>query len=344
MNKGTLLKGLNFILFFGLGVVLMYYAFKEVKFDFLLEGLRRANYAWLLISLSLGVFAMLVRALRWRLLIEPLGYKPSVMNSFHAITIGYLANFAFPRAGEVSRCGILRKTEKVPFESLVGTVIVERTFDIVCLLMLLTAVFFLKVDLFGRFIYDNTVLPLTNKISGFGGSYFALFIVILPLIAILIAAYLYRHQLNRYAIFRKVMKLVKGVIRGLKTSFTMERRLEFLLFTILLWGSYLGMTWVVFYTLPATSSLGVVDALFILAISSIGMAVPVQGGFGAFHIIVAMGLTMYGITREEGLLYATISHESQAISTIIIGVISLSYIFFKKRNNPVIAPKHEQVQ
>lgn len=309
-----------------------------------MEGLRGANYSWLVISLLLGNVAFLARALRWRLLIEPLGFHPSVMNSFHAITIGYLANFAFPRAGEVSRCGVLRKTEKIPFESLVGTVIVERTFDLLCLLILLTAVFFLKVNFFGKFIYDTALLPITNKFAGFGGSYLALLIVMLPVIIALSVAYIFRYKLIRYGIFRKMVRLSRGIINGLKTGFTMERRLEFLLFTLLIWASYLTMTWAVFYTLPATSTLGIVDALFILAISSIGMAVPVQGGFGAFHIIVAMGLTMYGISREDGLLYATISHESQAIMTIIIGVISLSYLFFKKRNNPVIATSHEQIQ
>lgn len=322
----------------------MYFAFKNVKFDFLMEGLRGANYSWLVISLLLGNVAFLARALRWRLLIEPLGFQPSVMNSFHAITIGYLANFAFPRAGEVSRCGVLRKTEKIPFESLVGTVIVERTFDLLCLLILLTAVFFLKVDFFGKFIYDTALLPITSKFAGFGGSYLALLIVMLPIIIVLFVAYIFRYKLIRYGIIRKIIRLSRGVMNGLKTGFTMERRLEFLLFTLLIWASYLTMTWAVFYTLPATSTLGIVDALFILAISSIGMAVPVQGGFGAFHIIVAMGLTMYGISREDGLLYATISHESQAIMTIIIGVISLSYLFFKKRNNSVIATSHEQIQ
>jgi len=322
----------------------MYFAFKNVEFSFLLEGLRKANYSWLVISLLVGIVAFLARALRWRLLIEPLGYRPTIMNAFHAITIGYLANFAFPRAGEVSRCGVLRKTEKIPFESLVGTVIVERTFDLLCLLVLLSTVFFLKVDFFGKFIYDTAILPITNKLEGFGGSYLALLIVMLPIIFALFIAYIFRYKLIRYGIIRKIIRLTRGVIKGLKTGFTMERRLEFLLFTLLIWASYLSMTWVIFYTLPATSSLGIVDALFILAISSIGMTIPVQGGFGAFHIIVATGLTMYGISREDGLLYATISHESQTIMTIIIGVISLSYLFFKKLNNPVIATSHEQVQ
>jgi len=344
LKKGALLRGINIILFFGLGVVLMYFAFKNVEFNFLMEGLSKANYSWLVISLLVGIVAFLARALRWRLLIEPLGYRPTVMNAFHAITIGYLANFAFPRAGEVSRCGVLRKTEKIPFESLIGTVIVERTFDLLCLLILLVTVFFLKVDFFGKFIYDTALLPITKKFAGFGGSYLAFLIVILPIIIALFVAYIFRYKLIRFGIIRKMIRLARGVIKGLKTGFTMERRLEFLLFTLLIWASYLTMTWVIFYTLPATSSLGFVDALFILAISSIGMTVPVQGGFGAFHIIVATGLTMYGISREDGLLYATISHESQTIMTIIIGVISLSYLFFKKRNNPVIATSHEQVQ
>lgn len=322
----------------------MYFAFKNVKFDSLLEGLRRANFSWLLVSLVLGIVAFWARALRWRLLIEPLGYHPSKANAFHAITIGYLANFAFPRAGEVSRCGVLRKTEKIPFESLIGTVIIERAFDVVCLLILLLTVVLFNASSFGAFIYDMLLHPLVTRLSSNSNTFLILLIVMLPVLAALFVAYIFRHKLSRYGIFRKMVKLARGVINGLRTGFSMERRLEFFLFTAIIWASYLGMTWVVFYTLPATSSLGLVDALFILAISSIGMAVPVQGGFGAFHIIVAMGLSTYGISRYDGLLYATISHESQTIMTIIIGVISLTYLCLRKKDKPIIVAEHEPIQ
>lgn len=322
----------------------MYFAFKEVKFDYLLEGLQKANYSWLLVSLIFGLFAFLARALRWRLLIEPLGYHPSVANLFHAVTIGYLANFALPRAGEVSRCGVLRKTEKIPFEKLIGTVIVERAFDMICLLVLLTVVFFLKVNFFGKFIYDVALKPLTDKFAGVGGNFLPILIIVLPIVVLIVLVYFFRHRLANRHIVKKVSHIAKGVWVGLKSGFTMERRGSFLLYTLLIWVSYLVMTWVVFYTLPDTSELGIVDALFILAISSIGMAIPVQGGFGAFHIIVAMGLTLYGITRESGLLYATISHESQAIMTIIVGLISLSFIFVRKRNYSAKVVDHEQAK
>jgi len=343
LTKAALLKSINFLLFFGLSLVLMYFAFKNVSISILAEGLHKANYSWLALSLSVGILAFLLRALRWRLLIEPLGYKPSVANAFHAVAIGYLVNFALPRAGEVSRCGILRKTEKIPFESLVGTVIVERTFDLVCLLILLASVFFIEVDVFGNFIYNLAVEPLNRKLVGLGGSYLP-FVATLGLTSgLLLICYRYRHQLRKYRFIAKLFKLAKGVLMGIKTGFTMERRVEFVIYTLLIWSCYLIMTWVVFYTIPATSHLGIADALFILAVSSIGMTVPVQGGFGAFHIAVSLGLTLYGVSKEDGLLYATISHESQAIGTIIIGLISLTYIFVRKQK-PVKATSHEQDQ
>ena len=164
MNK-KVKKALNIVLFLGIAIVLLYLAFKDVDRATLIQGFREANYTWVIISLFFGFLSHVVRAQRWRLLIEPLGYKPSLTNTFGALAIGYSANLLFPRLGEVTRCGSLRKTDKIPFESLFGTVLIERSFDVLMMLILVVAVFFLRMDFFGKFIYSEAVLPIWVKLK-----------------------------------------------------------------------------------------------------------------------------------------------------------------------------------
>jgi uncharacterized membrane protein YbhN (UPF0104 family) len=68
---------------------------------------------------------------------------------------------------------------------------------------------------------------------------------------------------------------------------------------------------------------------------SLGWIAPVQGGFGAYHFVVTLGLSLYGISKEQGIIFATISHESQVIIMIFFGFISFIAMFFynKKSDN-----------
>jgi len=114
----------------------------------------------------------------------------------------------------------------------------------------------------------------------------------------------------------------------------LERKWEFIILTLLLWVCYAIMTWVVVFALPGiTDSLNLVDGIFLLVIGSMGMTVPVNAGIGAFHWIVSRGLHfVYGLELSEGLVFATLQHESQTLLILILGVISLFFIFGKKRN------------
>ena len=134
-------------------------------------------------------------------------------------------------------------------------------------------------------------------------------------------------------IFKKLNKLLKGIVTGLKSVFKMKNFPLFIFHSFFIWSMYFLMTWVMVFSLPETSGLGPVDGLFLLVIGSLGMVAPVQGGIGAFHWIVSMGLTLYGIPREKGLVYATISHESQMLLVVILGVISLFIVLMQKKKS-----------
>ncbi|NOQ25327.1 MAG: flippase-like domain-containing protein [Bacteroidales bacterium] len=317
---------------------MLYLAFKGVAFDTLLDDLKNANYYWVLLSIFFAFIGYVSRAYRWKLLIEPLNFNPPVKNVFYALMVGYLANFAFPRIGEISRCGSLTKTDKIPMDSLIGTVIIERAIDMIVLLFLLFIVFIAKIESFGLFIKDNVFIPMSRKLINtvdFSIYYWLLIVIVISSSIGLV--YFFRKRFKRVRIVIKIRKIIRGVISGVKTVTKMRSRSEFLFHTVLIWLMYFLMTYVVIFSIQATQGLKPIDGLFLLVIGGLGMAAPVQGGIGAFHWIVTMALSLYGISREDGLVFATIQHESQAVLVIILGTFSILMLFInsrrKRKNN-----------
>ena len=312
---------------------MLYLAFRGIDFNSLVHDLKNANYYWVLFSLVFAFIGYLSRAIRWRLLIEPLNYKPSVRNVFYALMFGYFANMALPRLGEISRCASLTRTDKIPMDSLIGTVLIERAVDVIVLLFLLLVLFFAKLESFGMFLKENVFIPVSKKIVqtvDFSIYYWLLIIIILG--SAIGLFYYFRKRFKRVRIIIKIRKILRGVISGVKTVTKMRNRRAFLFHTFVIWLMYFLMTYVVVFSIPATSGLKPIDGLFLLVIGGLGMSAPVQGGIGAFHWIISSGLTLYGITKTEGLVFATIQHESQVLLVLILGIISVFAIFFNSRH------------
>ncbi len=317
-------------LFLTLAVILLYYAFGNVDIKHLSEGFKNVNYFWIAVSLAIALLAHALRALRWGYLIESLGSKPKFTNLFSAVMFGYLANLALPRFGEIAKCGSIRKVDNVRFDQLVGTVVVERAADLLMLLLFTIAIVLINLDKFGSYIYNRIVLPLHQKALHMEG-YKLVITVTIALVFIFGMWLLLRTNFFGERLNGKIRNGVKGVLEGLKAIYHTPHMFGFILTSILIWLCYWLMTWTLFYSTPITADLHIWDALFIMVIGSYGMTVPVQGGFGAYHIIAASALGIYGITYEDGLIFAVISHESQTLLLIVIGLISMLYLFIKRK-------------
>lgn len=331
--KKTLIQTAKFLGFLSIAIILLYFAFKGVKLQSLINELKGANYWWIALSFVFSLASFFSRARRWMLIIEPLNYKPSFWSTFYSEMIGYFANLAFPRIGEVTRCVTLGKKEKIPVDALIGTVIVERAFDVLMLLSLMVGLLIARWEKFGFFFKDKVFVPLGEKITetfGAGWLFWLLIGGIVFLIFVLI--YIFRKKLQHIKLYTKVRDLIKGIISGLLTVYKMQRKWEFIFHTLFIWASYIFMTWVVVFALPATSNLKFIDGLFLLVIGGLGMSAPTQGGFGAHHWITSRGLYfVYGISLEEGLAYATLCHESQTLLIIILGSLSALLLFLSKK-------------
>jgi len=336
--KQRLLKTVRVILFLVIGLFLLWVSFRGIDFSKLGSLLLKANYLWLIAAVGVSIIGILIRARRWILLIEPLGYKPSLINTFLSVFTGYLANIIFPRLGEVTRCAALGKKEKLPFDKLVGTVIIERTIDLLSLLLILGIVLIGGSTATGAFLSENIMSPLNARMNSLLGSSILIYVLIVGLPALIV--YLFfrlKPKLSGKTLFRKIYSFVDGIFDGLKSVVGLKKKWEFIFLTLIMWITYLFMAFLPLFCLESTSGVGITGALFILVIGSLGMAAPVQSGMGAFHWIVSRGLLfVFGIPLEEGLAYATLSHESQILMVAVLGSISF-FILFRRKSGHIFS-------
>ncbi len=319
MSK-KILNFLKYLLFLAAGLLLLWLAARGQDFQRIREAFLHANYWWVGLSALLSVLSHIFRALRWKLLIEPIGFKPRFANTFFAVMTGYFANLALPRLGEVTKCGVLNKYEKIPVDKLLGTMIVERAFDFLTMLLLLVLVLLFQFHLFSDFLNKYVWAPMGEKLGQTGHLGW---IVLLCFGLVLGLLFWFRKPLSRNVVFQKGWQFAKGIWHGIASVRDLQRTGLFAFYTLAIWGLYLSMAWVVFYAFPETSHLGFWPAMSILVFGSIGMVAPVQGGIGAFHFMASRTLVVYGIAAEPALAYAFLNHGASTLTLIVLGFVSL---------------------
>lgn len=285
-----------------------------------------ANYYWLIISLVFAIGSHIVRALRWNLLINSLNYKTKLSTTFFAVMIGYLANTAVPRMGEFVRCGVLSKKEKIPFNVLFGTVISERIFDMITLLVIIFLVIIFQINSLGAFL-DQIFGPfLTDLFSNLQNIVLFIGATILIISVLIFVTIKLKEKIKRIPFFQKIHEFLSGLFEGVITIMKLRQKWLFLLYTFIIWLFYAIMAYMPLLMLDETSHLTFVDGLTILAIGSLGIVAPVPGGIGAYHFIVkAILVELYNIGGNTAGSFAAITHAGQTILNVVIG--SLSYFY-----------------
>ena len=318
------IKWIKYVFFLCLGVGLMYLAFKNQSPKALIAQLKDVNYLWVVISMFFGFIAIVSRGLRWVILLQNLNFSVSNRNSIYAVAIGYFTNIAIPRAGEITRCTSLNQTEDVPVDKLFGTIILERAIDFIILISLVLLVLILKFELFLEFlaiIFEGQTLDLGSLIC-----------VGLSATAILIVLFvLTKRVLKKSAIYIKIKTFVIGMKDGFKSINGLKNKTGFWAHTFIIWLMYLLMTYVCFFSIEATRMLNVADGLYTMVIGGFGMVAPVQGGIGAYHYIVKVGLMILDVSEDSALLFATVVHTAQTLMTLSVGGISILMVFLTKR-------------
>ena len=332
MNK-KILSILKFAFFLGLGIFLVWYSIHQIpndEFDKFKVALKTANF-WMFIPVFFIISAShVLRALRWKLLMEPMGYKPTFANTFFAVMIGYLANFAFPRLGEVLKCTILSKYENVPADKNVGTIVAERAFDVICLLAVFVAALILQYDV---------VVAAYHKVQTYSPQHTGeenkiFYYIKFALIVAFISFVLWTIITKKIGVFiAKLKSVLKGIFEGLTSAWQLKQKNLFLLYSILIWVMYIAGTWMGLYATTGTG-VGFKAAISCLAFASIGMILT-PGGIGAYAILLALVLELYNVPYTLGLANGTLQWFAQFLIILLVGFVCLILLPIYNRNKQV---------
>jgi len=323
---------LKYLFFIALGVALLFLAFRGLALAELWEELKEANYWWFFGTIIIAVFSHFFRAFRWNQLIGQMGYKTRVSTTFYAVMMGYLANLALPRLGEVTRCGFLSKKENIPFNALFGTVVAERVFDLVVLIFIIGAVILVQIKLIGGFLNKILIEPL---IGVYSGNIIAIIIVLVLLVIIgFVLLFIFKKMkpwLKTTLFYSKVEIFINGFLDGLKSIAKIKQKGLFFFYTFMIWFLYLLMIILPFQAFPETSILNFLDGITVLGIGSLGIVAPVPGGIGSYHFIITELLSqLYDIPVKVAAAYATANHATQTIMFIVLGIISYFLLILVK--------------
>jgi len=326
---------IKFALFLGLGIVIIWLSLRGLTPDErgqILDSFRSANYNWVILTILMGISSHFLRSMRWKLFFEPMGYHPSVKNTFFAVMVGYFANMAFPRLGEVTRCGILARYEKIPFNKSFGTVITERAIDMFIFIFLFLLMIVTQAATIGQYLNTNIYPKFAEKFNNpiFGRVFLITSVLICLLIISLI--WIMRRKIAASAMFHKVMKLIHGFWEGLKSLGQIRRPGLFIFYSLMIWALYFFMIYVCFFCFPATSSLTPGAGLSALVLGSVGIMVT-PGGIGLYPAIIQETMLLYGILRTTGLALGWISWTAQTTMILTAGGLSLILLSFNKKKD-----------
>jgi len=318
------------LIFFALGIFIFWLIYKDQDIERIKSVLKNdVNYFWVIVSLLIGLISHVSRTLRWGLMIEPIGHKPRFINTFLAVMVGYLMNMALPRMGEISRCGVLSRYEKISFTKLFGTVVAERLIDVVSLLILLVIVIFLQFGQMIGFLKRNPEIQekLTNTITS---PY-----LIIGFVLLIIVAFLFRNTFKQTPIFKKIVHILKNFKEGFISIRSIKRKGWFWCHSAFIWFCYYLMLYAIFFAFDFTSMLNPIAGLTTFVFASFGMVAPVQGGIGAWHFMAIEALTLYGVANENSVIFAFVAHASMTVMIIVIGLISMLVLPFINRREDI---------
>jgi uncharacterized protein (TIRG00374 family) len=333
-NKGQLWKDvLKMVVFLGIGFFFIYWFLLKLDSEqkaAIWQSFREADYAWVAVAMVCCLLGHFVRALRWQLLFKPMGCKPNLNNTFGSVVIAYMANLAFPRAGEVMRCATLRTSEGIPVEKSLGTVVTERLIDALSFLFI---VIIGMLAMFGKakdWLYDT----LSQKYDSLPNMFMIGGVLLLLAVLAFVIYKVFWKRLLHIKLFAKINDMLIGMIDGVKSILHLGKRNTalFLIYSIIIYLLYILGGLIIFQAFDETSPLGMGAAFVLYLFGSVGMTFS-QGGIGVYPVLVQLSLDIYGISMEVGTACGWLLWGSQQAIVIVVGAAYLIYFSLLKRKN-----------
>ena len=303
-----------------LGIVILYFLYSKTSFSELWSYIKGANWWILSFSLIFGLMGNVFRGIRWKLLIKPLGYQPKISHLIYAVMGSYAVNFAIPRAGELWRCGMVYRKEKIPFQKLIGTIVIDRLFDVIMVGLFILAAFVFNVKLFykERDLFNFPVW-LTSP-----GLYIGLAVVMIICVVILIV-------FKNNWIVQKIRSFLADMWRDMVRVWHMKDKTLFLIYSFSIWVSYFLYFYITFYAFDFTANLGIAAGLFVFTLGSISMTIPSNGGLGPWQAATVLGLCAYMVKVKQATAFATAVFAFQSIWLVACGLFGIMMLSMGKR-------------
>jgi uncharacterized protein (TIRG00374 family) len=331
MNK-RLRTILQYIFFMGLGIFLVWWSIKDLsgtdksQID---AALRSARYSLLFPVVIVLISTHVIRALRWRLLIEPLGYKSSFANTLFAVFIGYLSNQAVPRLGEVLKCTVLARYEKIPTDKLIGTIILERVIDTLTLLLVFGITVIIQPQLYSQLtdaIFNSSGEKEEKKIASW-----VLGLILIAIVGIVVGLWMFIKKKTINDVVELIKKIWLSVMQGISSIKHLKKRKQFIFLSIILWGLYLAGGYIGFMAFKETEHYGFREAFTVLSAGSIGMIIT-PGGIGAYALLIEKTMQIYGLQKGIALAFGWVLWLAQTGVILIGGLFSFAALpYFNKK-------------
>lgn len=332
--KQKLLSFLKFLGFLSIGSIILFFVFKSQNeayiadcgmkgipeaecslMDKLITDFKSASPFWIMMVIIAFMVSNLSRALRWRMLVRPLGVQPKLSNAFWTVMLGYFVNLGIPRSGEFVRAGTFARYEGLGAEKVMGTIVVDRIMDVICLLLLMLLTVVLAYDTIWSYLQENIKTDTLIKLFWFA---------LIAGVAALGAFFVFKKRLETLAIYKKIETILLGFWDGLKTVSQLEKPLLFLFHSVLIWAMYYVMTVFALQSFAPTTDLPLVVGLVVFVFGALGIVIPSPGGMGTYHALVIAALSLYGVSGDDGFSLANIAFFSINIfCNILFGILAL---------------------
>ena len=353
--KKNIINVLKFLLFFGVGFGILYYVYQgqqrafqaQCDFDFVTacvaegkseaackaspkpvcslaakvaDDFRTVKPFWILLVVLAFLISNVSRALRWQMLIKPMGYATTLGNTFWPVMAGYFANLALPRMGEVVRAGLFSRYENVPLEKSLGTIVTDRAMDVLCLLAVMGLAFVLEFDILWNYVRENAFGEASADSPEKSNT--LLWVVLAVMLAVAVVVFVFRKK-----IFAKLKEILSGFAEGLLTIRKLDNIALFLFHTLVIWLMYYLMTYLCFFAFEPTAMLNHASSLPVIGLAifvfgSLGMVIPSPGGMGSYQFLVTEGLMIYGLANSDAFSFSLIIFVTITVCNIVFGALA----------------------
>ncbi len=320
-------KALKILLPLFLGAFILYWVYRDFDFGQVSRVLwHETDWGWMLLSLLPGVLGHLFRGWRWKQTLEPLGEHPRTGNCVDAIFLSYATNLVLPRVGEVSRCGVLAKYDKVSFAKSLGTVVTERLIDTLCILLITGVTFLVQMPVFLRFFTETgTKIPSLVHLLTSPWFYVALFCVVG-------VGWLLYYLMRMLSFYERVKGVVLNVWQGVTSLRSVRNIPLFVLYTLLIWACYFYHFYLTFHCFAFTASLGILPALVMFVAGTFAVIVPTPNGAGPWHFAIITMMMLYGVSATDASIFALIVHGIQTLLVILLGLYGWLHLAWANRS------------